>query len=140
MYVVLYGNRKMNKDNKVRMDQWLAAVRICKTRSQATELCKSGKIQVNSAPVKPSYAVKPGETVEMKAGPITRTFRVVDLAQKRVSAAAAAELVEETTPAKEFDKLRLLRITTFARRERGTGRPTKKERREIDRLKENNNI
>ena len=130
----------MNTDNKVRMDQWLAAVRICKTRSQAAELCKSGKIRVNGASVKPSYTVKPGETVEMKAGPITRSFRVVALAQKRVSAAAAAELVEETTPLKEFDKLRLMRFNTIARREKGTGRPTKKERREIDRLKKNNNL
>lgn len=130
----------MSKDNKVRMDQWLAAVRICKTRSQAAELCKSGKITVNGEAVKPSYTVKPGETVEMKAGPITRNFRVVGLAQKRVSAGTAAELVEETTPAKEFDKLRLMRINPFAHREKGTGRPTKKERRDLDRLKKNNNL
>ncbi len=130
----------MNRDNKVRMDQWLAAVRICKTRSQATQLCKNGKIQVNGAAVKPSYTVKLDETVEMKAGPITRSFRVLGLAQKRVSARAAAELVEETTPAKEFEKLRLIRINPLAHRDKGAGRPTKKERREIDRLKKIKNL
>ena len=117
------------------MDQWLTAVRICKTRSQAAEMCKKNKVMVNGTDVKPSYTVKLGETVAVKEGPIVRTFVVKGLHQKRVSAKAAEELVEETTPAREFDKLRLIRINSFARREKGAGRPTKKERREIERLK-----
>jgi ribosome-associated heat shock protein Hsp15 len=127
----------MDTEKKVRMDQWLAAVRICKTRSLAAELCKKNKVLVNGIAVKPSYTVKLGEMVEMKAGPITRTFRVLGLHQKRVSAKAAEELVEETTSAKEFDKLRMIHSNPFAHREKGAGRPTKKERREIDRLKNN---
>jgi len=125
----------MKENEKVRMDQWLTAVRVCKTRSQAAELCKKSKVTVNGTDVKPSYTVKLGEIVEVKEGPIIRTFIVKGLHQKRVSARAAEALVEETTPPQEFDKLRLVRSNPFAHRERGTGRPTKKERREIERLK-----
>ena len=124
------------KKDKVRIDQWLHAVRIFKTRSQAANACQKNKITINGAAVKPSHTVKIDEIVEVKSGPITRTFKVTGLIQKRVSAKIAAEMVEETTPLEEFEKLRAIRTNPFALRERGAGRPTKKERRDIDLLKE----
>lgn len=125
----------MDKEKRVRMDQWLAAVRIFKTRSQAAEACKKGKILVNDMDVKPSHVVKIGEIVGVKNGPIIRTFLVKGLLQKRVSAKIAIEMVEETTAPGEIEKLRLFRSNYFAYREKGSGRPTKRERRKIDRLK-----
>jgi ribosome-associated heat shock protein Hsp15 len=125
----------MDKDGRVRMDQWLAAVRIFKTRSQATEACKKGKILVNDIDAKPSHVVKIGEIVGVKSGPIIRTFLVKGLLHKRVSAKIAMEMMEETTPDDEIEKLRLFRSNYFAFREKGMGRPTKRERRKIDRLK-----
>lgn len=125
----------MNEEETVRMDKWLAAVRIFKTRSQAAAACKKGGIEVKGIKAKPSYSVKPGEVVEVKFGPITRTYKVKELLQKRVSAKAAVNHVEETTPAEELDKLRAIRSSPFGWREKGTGRPTKIERRRIERMK-----
>jgi len=125
----------MDEQIRVRMDQWLAAVRIFKTRSQAADACKKGKILINGQGVKSSHAVKPGETIELKAGPIIRTYRVLGLLSKRVSAKIAVDYVQEITPAEELEKLKIARFFPIAFRERGTGRPTKKERRVTDRLK-----
>ncbi len=125
----------MDNEKRVRMDQWLAAVRIFKTRSQAAEACRKGHILVNDMDVKPSHVVKLGEIVGVKSGPIIRTFLVKGLLHKRVSARIAIDLVEETTAPGEIEKLRLFRSNYFAYREKGSGRPTKRERRKIDRLK-----
>ncbi len=126
----------LDKDqDRVRMDQWLAAVRIFKTRSQATDACRSGKIVVSGVGVKPSYVVKIGEIVEVRSGPIMRTYLVKGLLQKRVSAKIAVDFVEETTPPEVFDKLRAIRSNPFGFREKGAGRPTKRDRRMIENLK-----
>jgi ribosome-associated heat shock protein Hsp15 len=126
------------EQNHVRIDKWLWAVRIFKTRSMATNACKSGKIVIAENPVKPSHIAKIGEEVKINGGPfgpITRTFIVKGLLEKRVSAKIAKDFVEETTPEEEFIKLKALREYPFALRERGTGRPTKKERRITEKLK-----
>jgi ribosome-associated heat shock protein Hsp15 len=127
-----------NKDinRSIRIDKWLWAVRLFKTRSQATQACKKGIVIVNGDPVKPSYTVKTGITVELKSAFITRTFLVKGLLEKRVSAKVAVIFVEETTAPELFEKLAALRNSRVAVRDRGAGRPTKKERRNIDRLME----
>jgi ribosome-associated heat shock protein Hsp15 len=128
----------MEPANPLRIDKWLWAVRIFKTRSMATNACKSGKVIINDSGVKPSHLVKIGEVIQIKGGhfgPITRTFHVKGLLEKRVSAAIAKEFVEETTPPEEFEKLKILRNSPLGYRERGSGRPTKRDRRKIEKLK-----
>ncbi len=122
-----------------RVDRWLWSVRIFKTRSKATDACKSGKVTINGDVIKPSRMVKIGEVVDVEFPPIKRNFRIKDLAVKRVSAKIALTLVEEITPEKELEKLKMFYkdpvSVIFGYRERGSGRPTKKERRELERLK-----
>ena len=128
----------MESANPVRIDKWLWAVRIFKTRSMASSACKNGKVVIGETGVKPSHIVKIGEKIKINGGPfgpITRTFHVTALLEKRVSAKLAREFVEETTPAEEFEKLKALRNSPQGFRERGTGRPTKKDRRKIQQLK-----
>lgn len=124
----------------IRIDQWLWAARLYKTRSLANQACRGGKVQVAGAAVKPARPLRENEVVEIKQPPIVRVYRVKALAVKRVSAALARELVEEITPAADLEKLALARRDPlgliFAARERGSGRPTKKERRELEKLQE----
>jgi len=113
-----------------RVDKWLWAVRLCKTRSAATELCSAGHVKVNGAPAKPAHQVRVGDRVEARVHDRDRILEVVQVIEKRVSAPLAAEaLVDHSppTPEKEW-------YTTFAR-EPGAGRPTKKDRRNLDRLR-----
>lgn len=122
----------------IRIDQWLWAARLFKTRSLANQACRGGRVQIAGTAVKPSRQIAGGETVQVKAPPIVRLYRVKSLAVKRVSAALARELVEEITPPADLEKLALARRDPlgliFAARERGSGRPTKKERRELEKL------
>jgi len=123
-----------SKDKKhIRIDKWLWAVRIFKTRNMAANACKKSKVVVKGNNIKPSYTVKVGEVIEVKSSFITRTFKVKGLLEKRVSAKIAAGYVEETTPPEAFEKLKAMKNDFFAFREKGTGRPTKKQRRKIDR-------
>ncbi len=124
----------MEQEKSIRIDKWLWAVRIFKTRSMATNACKNNKVSINETSVKPSHTVKIGDVIEVKHPPITRTFKVIGLLEKRVSAKIAKDFVEEITPAEEFEKLKAIRNNPLALREKGTGRPTKRERRKIDRL------
>jgi len=126
----------MDSKIKVRMDQWLSAVRVFKTRSQAADACKKGKVLIDGNSVKPSQPVKIGETIQVKMTGILRTFLVKGLLAKRVSAKIAVDYVEETTPPEEFERLREIRNNPFALRDRGAGRPTKRERGDLDRLKD----
>lgn len=123
-------------DIKPRLDKWLWAVRVFKTRSMATDACKKGKIFINGISAKPSHSVKIGEVIERRESMITRSFKVTGLLEKRVSAKVAVNYMEEVTPPGEFAKLELARTTMIGVRERGTGRPTKKERRDTEKLKE----
>ena len=124
----------------IRIDQWLWAARLYKTRSLANQACRGGKVQVEGMAVKPARPVRENEIVEIKQPPIVRIYRVKGLAAKRVSAALARELVEEITPAAELEILALARRDplglVFASRDRGSGRPTKKERRELEKFQE----
>jgi len=118
-----------------RIDKWLWAVRIFKTRSLATDFCKSGKVIINDHAAKPSRNVAIGDIVHVKKPPVAYQYRVKGIIEKRVSAKIAIEMVEDITPPEELEKLQLIRESAFFARSRGTGRPTKKERRDLDKLK-----
>ncbi len=123
---------------ETRLDKWLWAVRIYKTRSLASDSCKRGRVLLNGTGAKPSKSVSEGDIVEIKQPPIVRKFRVIGIGTKRVSAKLAQELVEEITSEDELEKLKRFRkdpiSIIFGQRERGAGRPSKKERREIEKL------
>ena len=120
----------------VRIDKWLWAVRLFKTRNQATIACRNGKIRVRGLIIKPSHEVQPGEVIEVSFPPLKKMVRVLAILEKRVSAKLAENFIEDLTPAEEYGKIKHMREMNFEYRERGTGRPTKKERRDIDGLKE----
>jgi ribosome-associated heat shock protein Hsp15 len=115
----------------VRIDKYLWAVRLFKTRSLATEACKKGRISMDDAPVKPSRTVKAGDVIEVKKMPVYYSYRVLEPIEKRVGAKIADQYVEDITPAEELKKLDM-EDDFFIKRDRDTGRPTKKERRLLD--------
>jgi len=121
-------------DREVRVDKWLWAVRIFKTRSQATEACRKNRILIKDQPVKPSRILKINDIVRVKRPPVIYSYRVLGLLGKRLSAKAVQEFVENITPAEELDKLKI-RDDFYIMRDKGAGRPTKKERRIIDKLR-----
>ena len=120
----------MEKTDTPRIDKWLWAVRAFKTRSQATDACRAGKVKVDDQPIKPSREVKHGMIITIQQGPLKRTLKVVELLQKRVGAKLVAQYMEDLTPQEEYQKLEDIRNMPAAR-PRGAGRPTKKERRDI---------
>lgn len=119
---------------KVRVDKWLWSVRIFKSRTMATDACKSGKVKVNGTNVKPSYLLQREELVDVKKNGFDLQFKVIDLLQKRVGAPFAQKCYEDLTPQEELDKYKDWFVGKGAseKREKGAGRPTKRERREID--------
>ena len=119
-------------NSSARIDKWLWAVRIYKTRSIAAEACKKGHIVVGDRTVKPAYTVRVGDIVQVKKSPITYSFKVLQCAENRVGAKLVPELMENVTPAEQYELLEMRRISGFVGRARGTGRPTKKERRDMD--------
>ena len=119
----------------VRIDKWLWAVRLYKTRTQATLACRSGKVRINDQAVKPSREVRPGEIVMIQVAPIVRTIRITELIENRVSAKLVSNYMEDMTPDEEYAKRTAAKENKFVYRQRGLGRPTKRERREIDNLK-----
>lgn len=123
---------------KVRIDKWLWSVRIFKSRSMATDACKSGKVKIDDKNVKPSYLLQREEIVQVKKNGFNMVYKAVDLLEKRVSAALAEPCYENLTPADELNKYNDWYIGKARPeiREKGAGRPTKRERREIDRFKE----
>ena len=123
--------------DKVRIDKWLWSVRIFKSRTIATDACKSGKVKIKGINVKPSYLLEREELVEVRKNGFDLQFKVVDLIQKRVSAPLAQQCYEDLTPAEELNKYQDWFVGKAAaeRREKGAGRPTKKERRTIDEFK-----
>lgn len=118
--------------DSVRIDKWLWAVRIFKTRSQATEACKKGRVEIGNLPVKPSRDVHSGEVVKVRKPPLTRSFKVIALAEKRMSAKLATDFVEDVTPPEELEIQEMQKQMNWISRDRGAGRPTKKDRRELD--------
>jgi len=117
---------------EVRVDKWLWAVRIYKTRSQATEACKKGHVFIQNFPVKPSRAVHPGEIIKVRKPPIERSFKILVLSEKRMSAKMSEEFVEDVTTPEELELLEMQKNMRWITREKGTGRPTKKDRRDLD--------
>ncbi len=124
----------MDPVSSVRIDKWLWAVRLYKTRSLAAAACVSGKVQIQGYAVKPARDVHVGELITAVTGEITRTVKVVALLERRVGAKMVPEYLEDLTPASEYEKPRRRDLPVVALRDKGTGRPTKKERREIEKL------
>ena len=117
---------------EARIDKWLWAARIFKTRSIAVDACKNGRVTINGVNVKPSHIVKPGETVDVRKPPITYSFRILKSIEMRVGAKLLPEIYENVTPPEQYELLEMNRISGFVDRARGTGRPTKKDRRAMD--------
>ena len=115
-----------------RIDKWLWAARIFKTRSIAVDAIKNGRVTIDGVNVKPSRSIKAGEVVSVKKPPITYSFRVLKTIEQRVGAKLIPEIYENVTDPKQYELLEMSRISGFVDRARGTGRPTKKERRAID--------
>lgn len=118
----------------MRIDKWLWAVRIYKTRSQASEACKKGRIIIDNIPVKPSREIKLGDVIIVRKMPVLYTFKVKELTERRLSAKLVKDYYEDLTSVDELNKLQV-NETIFIKRDRGAGRPTKKERRIIDKIK-----
>jgi ribosome-associated heat shock protein Hsp15 len=127
-------------DNKyTRADKFLWSVRIYKTRTIAAEECSKGRITINNIQVKPSRTVKKDEIIQIKKPPVIFTYRIIEPVDKRVSAKLVENYLEDLTPEEEKNKLNISRSAVIGYRDRGTGRPTKKERRTIDRWQEDFN-
>ena len=117
---------------EVRVDKWLWAVLIFKTRSIATDACKKGRVSIAGTSVKPSRLVQRGEVISVRKPPIEYSFRVLDLLGHRVGAKLVPQYMENVTPASQYEILELQRISGFVDRAKGLGRPTKKDRRDLD--------
>ena len=117
---------------EARIDKWLWAARIFKTRSLAADACKNGRVTFNGSTIKPSRMIKEGDTVHVKKSPITYSFKVLKAIEQRVCAKLIPEIYENVTDPKQYELLEMSRISGFVDRARGTGRPTKKERRALD--------
>lgn len=117
-----------------RIDKYLWAIRVFKTRSEASDACKGNKVRVNDTVAKPSKDVKPGDMITIRKGAVQYTYRVKAALEKRVGAQLVPEYAENHTPQSELDKLKAPVETFFVKRDRGMGRPTKKDRRDIDGL------
>ena len=115
-----------------RIDKWLWAARIFKTRSIAVDACKNGRVTINGVNVKPSHMVKAGEVVAVRKPPVTYSFKILKTIEQRVGAKLLPEIYENVTPPDQYELLEMNRISGFVDRARGTGRPTKKDRRAMD--------
>ena len=121
---------------EVRVDKWLWAVRVFKTRSIATDACKKGRISIAGVTVKPSRVIRVGEVITVRKPPIEYSFRVLQLLASRVGAKRVAEFMENVTPQAQYELLELQRVSGFVDRAKGLGRPTKKDRRDLDQFAE----
>lgn len=120
--------------DSVRIDKYLWAIRVYKTRSEATEACNGNKVKIAGVNAKPSKAVKVGEVIEVRKGSVLFTYKVLALSENRMGAALVPEYAENLTPESELAKMHAPRETILYQRDRGTGRPTKKDRRILDDL------
>ncbi len=122
--------------NEARIDKWLWAVRIFKTRTIAASACKKGQVSVGGTQVKPSRMVREGDVVSVRKPPITLSFRVKQPIENRVGAKLVPEMLENITTAEQYELLEMSRISGFVNRAKGLGRPTKKDRRSLDEFRE----
>ena len=124
----------MNKPEEMRVDKWLFAVRLFKTRSQATDACRNGKVKLNAAPAKAAKHTRMGDTIIVRQGPMTRTLKVIGLTERRVGAKLVSDFAKDETPEAEQEKLRLAKRDNGDNRNNSKGRPSKRERRLIDKF------
>ena len=117
-----------------RLDKWLWAVRIFKSRSLAADACRAGSVEINEQPVKPARAVRVGEQVIVRQGLITRTLQVTGVPRSRVGAKLVKDFCSDLTPAEEIEKAKAQPLQQLLAREKGSGRPTKRDRRLLDHL------
>lgn len=117
---------------EARLDKWLWASRIFKTRTIASEACKKGRISINGSQVKPARMIKPGDVIQVKKPPITYSFKVLQAIEKRIGAKLVPEILENVTTPDQYELLEMSKISGFVDRARGTGRPTKKDRRSME--------
>lgn len=117
--------------NEVRVDKWLWATRIFKTRSIATDACKKGRVTISGMNVKPSHMVKAGDVIVVRKPPISYSFEVLGVIENRVGAKLVPEYLKNVTPKEQYELLEMTRISGFVDRQKGLGRPTKKEGREL---------
>ncbi|MBN1252336.1 MAG: RNA-binding S4 domain-containing protein [Bacteroidales bacterium] len=124
----------MDKEDSVRIDKYLWSVRLFKTRSLAAEACKKERVLMNSYPLKSSRIIKVGDVFEVKINPVIYKYRVKELLHNRVGAKLVENYLEDLTDKVELENILLNSKMTYLKRDRGTGRPTKKDRREIEKL------
>ena len=117
---------------EARLDKFLWASRIFKTRTIAADACKNGRVMIDGVKQKPSRMVKEGDVIQVRKPPITYSFKILQAIQNRVGAKLVPEIMENVTTPDQYELLEMNRISGFVNRARGTGRPTKKERRELD--------
>lgn len=121
---------------EVRVDKWLWAMRVFKTRTISTDACKKGRVSIGGVAVKPSRTIKAGDIIEVKKPPITYSFRVIGVTENRLGAKLVPEYLENITPQSQYDLLEMTRISGFVDRRKGLGRPTKRDGREMAAFKE----
>lgn len=122
--------------SEVRIDKWLWAMRIFKTRTIATDACKKGRVSVANAIAKPSRTIKVGDIIQVRKPPVTYSFKVLALTENRLGAKLVPEYMENVTPRSELDLLEVVKISGFVDRRKGLGRPTKREGRDLARFTE----
>ncbi len=125
-------------NSTIRVDKWLWAVRLFKTRTQASEACKGGRIKMAGLSIKPSRELKKGDELEIHVSGIKKTVKVLQITKNRVSAKLVPELMQDLTSSEELEKLDMIKKVNSEHRKYGAGRPTKKERRIIEKIKHNN--
>ena len=118
--------------DEARIDKWLWAARIFKTRTIAADACKNGRVMVNDINIKPSRMVKVGDKISVRKPPVTYSFMILKAIEQRVGAKLLPEIYENVTTPDQYELLEMIRISGFVDRQRGTGRPTKKDRRAMD--------
>jgi ribosome-associated heat shock protein Hsp15 len=123
------------QNDALRIDKWLWDVRLFKSRSLASDACRAGKVKMDGSNVKASKEIKPGDVITVSLNPLFKTVKVKQFPKSRVSAALVPDYMEDLTPQAEYDRVKLINDTNMEYRDRGAGRPTKKQRRVIDQLK-----
>lgn len=121
---------------EVRIDKWLWATRVFKTRTIAADACKKGRVMINNVTVKPSRMIKVGEVIQVRKPPVTFSFKVLALSENRMGAKLVPNFLENVTTPDQYEILEMNKISGFVNRAKGLGRPTKKERRELEQFTE----
>jgi len=116
--------------NEIRIDKWMWATRIFKTRAIAVEACRKNRVMIGGISVKPSRMIRAGDVIQVRKPPVTFSFKVLGLTDRRVGAGLVSQYIENVTPAEQYEMLEMNRISGFVNRAKGLGRPTKKDRRE----------